>query len=118
MKAELAKEVDNHLVVHGRKKLGDVNGKYRCVEPSVPALRDNVHEDDAHVRCSVLSDPAKLSQVEEAMRNAIKLELLGQNLGHELANCVEQSNWAESFWDIVAVLLRFWNDARVGDLEV
>ena len=118
MKAELAEEVDNHLVVHGREELGDVDGEYRRVKPSVPVLRDDVHENDAHVCCSLLGDPAKLPRVEEAVRNAVKLKSFCQHLGHEFANCVKQGDWAESFWDVVAVLLQFWNDARVGDLEV
>ena len=42
MEAELSEEVNDHLVVHGWEKLGDVDGEYRCtyrLEGPGPAFR-------------------------------------------------------------------------------
>ena len=118
VKTELAEEIDNHFMVHRRKELSDVNSEYRCVKPSVPILGDYVHKNDADVSGSVFGNAAELAWMEEAVCNAVELESFGEDLGHEFANCIEQGDWAESLGNVVAILLRFGNDARVGNVEL
>ena len=105
-------------MAHGREELGDVQGEDGGVEPLVPVFCDQVHENETDVRSGMPADTPKLAVVEEIVLLRFELHPLGNDLGKELADRVQEGYGSQRFRNVVCWFLGLGDDARDGVFQL